>query len=112
MTHTSGPWEVRGEGDRFSVVQSETLKAITGWGNVRQSENDARLIAAAPELLEALEDSIEVFKGLASTHHLQMEKRKTNHVGSFYDCQASTCKIAQNKIQKIEAAITKAKGES
>ncbi len=59
MNHTPGPWKVIQPNDsieRFAVI-TETLphRSITGWGNVRQLEGDAYLIAAAPDLLEALE---------------------------------------------------------
>ncbi|SMG27852.1 hypothetical protein SAMN06275492_11277 [Dethiosulfovibrio salsuginis] len=70
MSHTPGPWEVAtkqdcdeegccGESvyDRecgvFAVIEGDLATVATPW-----LESDARLIAAAPELLEALEEII------------------------------------------------------
>lgn len=54
--HTPGPWRANNR-DKTSKQGWEVLaenKAITGWGSVQTTEANARLIAAAPELLEAL----------------------------------------------------------
>jgi hypothetical protein len=61
--HTPGPWNVpqpiiTNAGLPFSPVCANTLIAkvySTAFGDHAQSEANARLIAAAPELLEALE---------------------------------------------------------
>lgn len=60
--HTPGPWKARRDSEldhegklRFEIY-SHKGEAITGWGCVRQTEANARLIAAAPEMLEALKD--------------------------------------------------------
>ena len=67
-THTSGPWHVgagNGEGSIFSdngrtrlEIGGTTLYSIAqitrGW-NEAEDEANARLIAAAPEMLEALQ---------------------------------------------------------
>ena len=52
MEHTPGPWKA----DRFCIWQGETYIAgtQTGIGEATQQAN-ARLMAAAPRLLEALE---------------------------------------------------------
>jgi len=57
--HTPGPWAAgrRGvpdpKGREWEVRDGEGWP-ITGWGCVRQTEANARLIAAAPDLLKAL----------------------------------------------------------
>jgi hypothetical protein len=57
--HTPGPWYyVKDNKNRFSIYAKDvdgTIKPITGWGRITQNEANACLIAAAPELLEALE---------------------------------------------------------
>jgi hypothetical protein len=52
-THTPGPWHVNPRG---FIVQS-TGDIITRLECSNNNDNDARLIASAPELLEALEDA-------------------------------------------------------
>lgn len=49
--HTPGPWEIESFGDMFEVVSEETTFTVARCTR----EADARLIAAAPELLKALE---------------------------------------------------------
>lgn len=49
MSHTPGPWHIAGKG---------TIRAGDGWiANIhwRNREANARLVASAPDLLEALE---------------------------------------------------------
>ena len=57
MKHTPGPWiavlDTTDNHGRYAVMVAGQQAAITGWGNVRQTEADARLIAAAPALLAA-----------------------------------------------------------
>ena len=71
MSHTPGPWEVIQ--DQYGAVEfiwgdtgcvcdlrspQETAEIFDGWMGPTKLD-DARLIAAAPELYEALEDLIE-----------------------------------------------------
>lgn len=52
--HTPGPWQVQhNDSHRSWCVVSACGDGVTGWARVCQSEADARLIAAAPDLLEA-----------------------------------------------------------
>lgn len=75
-THTLGPWDVETPFDGFSIV--EAGKPTFEWRFIAhvptEKENDihfleaeanARLIAAAPDLLEALEACIEIVRGAA-----------------------------------------------
>lgn len=61
--HTPGPWTNRGRipqpGLPHSTVAAKTLIARVyseAFGDIEQEEANARLMAAAPELLEALEN--------------------------------------------------------
>ena len=53
--HTPGPWTVERDGpNRKWLINAEDFAVATCDGAIRHQEADARLIAAAPELLEAL----------------------------------------------------------
>lgn len=72
MKHTPGPWEV-GDLDQNSqrIVRSEHIEICTCWhhcvGSIeKQMEANARLIAAAPEMYEALKAAEEWLSGWAS----------------------------------------------
>jgi hypothetical protein len=61
IVHTPGPWRViegRDSADNRFSVRSKSGENITGWGCVQQLEGNARLIAAAPELLAHLRHMI------------------------------------------------------
>jgi hypothetical protein len=96
---TPGPWEARRDPSHFDTLSSvvggsaragridrELMVEVGGRGTVGSQEANTRLIAAAPELLEALE--------------LAITRLDTNHSEDLavYD--------------KAKAAISKAKGES
>lgn len=106
--HTPGPWKAcNPSGDSWEVCStvekqwpdSDNLagKSITGWGRVTQTEADARLIAAAPELLEALEEcERDLSKAIAI-----MPRRYCN------EKDAQRC---DDLLAMVRAAIAKAKG--
>lgn len=54
--HTPGPWEVREADGLFAIAHKE------GWvlepNDERQDRADAKLIAAAPEMLEAIQGAL------------------------------------------------------
>lgn len=54
---TPGPWVVERADDAYCIANVGNLVIIPGGGKVKHdnAEADARLIAAAPDLLEALE---------------------------------------------------------
>ena len=62
MTHTPGPWTIEGtrDSDEFWVVKDEgpVCEISQTFGYPDADEANARLIAAAPELLAALRDLI------------------------------------------------------
>jgi len=80
--HTPGPWvmddeygtEIIGSGKIVAVTMNQMLatkaqqkKGVLGFDDVEQIKANARLIAAAPELLEALERMVlicEAYNGL------------------------------------------------
>lgn len=72
--HTEGPWEVyklstESHADELCIVVTEDLESeVTG---VIYEESDASLIAAAPEMLEALEN-LENDNGAIPEHAWQM----------------------------------------
>ena len=58
--HTPGPWEH----NDYQIIETKTEKVIancTYGGRNPNNANDARLIAAAPELLESLQQLIDWF---------------------------------------------------
>ena len=56
--HTPGPWEMRGPcaSGRYSVIHNGPLFYVGDAGEPGDGEANARLAAAAPELLEALRE--------------------------------------------------------
>ena len=60
-THTPGPWSVETKGSRHFIDGADELTvAYVDRAGVRERqtyESNARLIASAPDLLEALEDA-------------------------------------------------------
>jgi len=89
--HTPGPWRVAYlDRNRQSVVMSEHIEIATCWhhsvGSIeKEMHANARLIAAAPDLLEAL-----------------------NAVEGAYQCGADLNTV----MDQVKSAIAKANGES
>lgn len=106
--HTPGPWEARRDPCHFGALSSvvggaqaggvrlnrELMVEVGGHGTLQIQEANTRLIAAAPDLLEALEE----LKGMLLEWHDDMP----DHVG---DAEAGA-------IEKARKAIAKAKGET
>lgn len=97
--HSVGPWSVMGQGqdeiwspDSHTEGCYEQIATITDGGDRMMEKANARLIAAAPELLEALQ---------------KCEYTLTNMVGMSDLC----AKELQKSIDKARAAIKKATGE-
>lgn len=84
MTYTKGPWEYYRDYDYASITSLHGSEIINSYkDNNEGNESDYLLIAAAPDLLEALEKLYLGFKG----------------------------KCTKEFQEEIEAAIAKAKGE-
>ena len=86
MSHTPGPWRL----DKWNgyLLSSENI-SIVKFDVSRTRLQDAQLIAAAPDLLEACEAMLAAF-----------EYAGTRLVGAEYEAK-----------EKIKAAIAKAKGQ-
>lgn len=69
---TKGEWEIMMDDDEIKVIQSSSLENGSGWRSYVaiceevQCIEDANLIAAAPDLLEALQQMVERIEYYAS----------------------------------------------
>ena len=96
--HTPGPWVVQHEGSQTIIVSRTAQESDSGGPTVsyiynhesRQSKANARLISAAPELLEALQLALATLN-------------RVHPPTSPFDSTQGTRDV-------INAAITKAKG--
>ena len=88
MTHTPGPWNAckpskptgNGAAGRWSVQSNE--QPICGVYNDCQEAN-ARLIAAAPDLLSALEECLPDLKHYVSTHGPGPDRRLATAIAAI-----------------------------
>ncbi len=68
MKYTQGPWKARlidlyNEGENNFVIDASGFEvAVTTDGDIETQEANARLIAAAPEMLEALEYTLPIMR--------------------------------------------------
>lgn len=96
--HTPGPWQFSTEGKVFGGAATGLIATVTGRDDARQA--DARLIAAAPELLAALEAYV-------ADHDLTAQSRnaaKFPGVGpKFSKCQCANCVPARAAIAKAKS---------
>jgi len=60
MPHTPGPWRISKDGDFLEAPNGDPIADLR-YLHLPNNEANARLIAAAPELLEALTDTIPRF---------------------------------------------------
>lgn len=96
--HTPGPWEI-GYLDKHGqrLVRGQHIEICTCWHHSaleKEMEANASLIAAAPDLLAALEDSLDSLEYVA----------KVDPVFSGWG-------VRQQRIAAAKAAVAKAKGE-
>ena len=92
--YTPGPWITEHVGDCVEVVNEETLFTIARCGikNGARSEANARLIAAAPELLEALEDVLSSEPGPSLNDRVRAAIAKAlGGTSGGCDCLTCTC---------------------
>jgi hypothetical protein len=66
--HTPGPWRVNEDAAGITVVDSEGWIVAEGIGGFENERGTARLIAAAPELYEALETLFAAFEKAAGLY--------------------------------------------
>ena len=107
MTHTPGPWEIVLEGNDH-VIRGERyfVAEIIGIDGYQEYDN-ARLIAAAPEMLAALK---------AVRDHLQRasfdySNGATDPLGQFDEGNVYGWKAHNELVAQLEAAIAKAEGQ-
>jgi hypothetical protein len=113
VKHTPGPWQVEALGAANTLIwkqdHGEIADTFYDPGNPKltraEAEANAHLIAAAPELLEALESAQQEFLGLSS--YLATCEPMT--ILQNLDAVVASLKSKQ---AKAEAAIRKAKGEA
>ena len=86
MTHTPGPWHAVDNG----VVYSDGATAVCLLSNTA-SDADARLIAAAPELLEALRNIAAMATRLADSAHWPTVGRQIKEAArsAIYEAEGS-----------------------
>lgn len=93
--HTPGPWEV--DGEDILANSGDTTVAMTFWTNQRCPDDEcranARLIAAAPELLAACEELLKLVDDLEGMAAMPL-----------------TPECTSKEVAKAKAAIAKAKG--
>jgi hypothetical protein len=108
--HTRGPWKVfeptRERPSRISVSTESGLVDIYDAPLTRETEANARLIAAAPDLLEALEALMDHPHAHLEDHIYEIRERE----GEGWEGEA--VKSWGATIVKVKAAIAKAKGEA
>lgn len=93
-TFTPGPWEIEDAGPgtirglRFRVVTDERFIAKTSDG-LEEAHANARLIAAAPELLEQCKLLLPVMQAIADDGHIRKgESRKGEHADKLREVLA------------------------
>ncbi len=92
--HTPGPWSIaNGSPPQVIAPGKCDICAMSGAASNESVMADARLIAAAPDLLEALQ-------ALVARHF-------TYHGGFVVDCN-----ISEEEVERARAAIQRATGEA
>ena len=97
-THTPGPWKIGryrsgGRGTSRTIWRGDDNERNTNWALIaRHIHNpaDAALIAAAPELLAALEDALTLLSAVADLAAVDVHPDKINAV-----CDAAADAIAK-----------------
>ena len=98
MSYTKGPWKKDRTIDGFRSVSDGTKTICTiGEADIFPTiEDDAALIAAAPEMYEALTQARDFLRRLSGSQTNKAEDLIVNHLEDIEDC--------------VSAALTKAKG--
>lgn len=111
---SKGPWIVDEFGDVYSEDGTFCIAGCRGIIDIAADTHNANLIAAAPELLEALQWALPLAKIAMDTH--RMERIKCGHVdiNGTYKNGETWVGIYQKEVDEIEsaqAAIAKALGQ-
>ena len=104
-TYTSGPWEVGDDSVTGRYVydpKGERIVAEAYPDEHQDYEANARLIAAAPEMLEALERTVFYYETL----------RKKFSLAEGYPDPSGIIENLDHMIPHLKAVIAKARGES
>jgi len=107
MKHTPGPWEIRDDDEDgvISIVgRSRIVLARVRTATVEPGDENARLIASAPELLDALSGMVEMFKDAPTLEQFSYDEPPEPRSQWDYD--------AILMLGDARAVIAKARGES
>lgn len=96
--HTPGPWTYRPAYDNGEPCGYVVQSGVNAIADVLQGEDDARLIAAAPDLLVALIEAEDTLRFLLPKERTL--KSAMRYGGTFYDV-----------LMQCQKAIAKAKGQ-
>lgn len=99
MRHTPGPWKICDHGEDTIAITDELQDygiCVVGSAPIKQVRANAHLIAAAPEMLAALQKALPFLIDLA-----QASDDESNYRADTNDFR-----------KKIEAVIAKARGQS
>jgi len=100
--HTPGPWSFWSGYNHVDKIEAQVTAedgdiVIASYNHmIAEGENNARLIAAAPDLLGSLEDCVSELELYANTHHPKGADGARDHMV---------------KIMLARSAIAKARGE-
>ena len=97
--HTPGPWIATND-DRVVVrSDNQTIAQVFGYGLALRAQANARLIAAAPELLEVAEEALTALFNIGGEY---IRKNQCFSPGHDDDHKCTVC--------KLKTALVKAKG--
>lgn len=84
---TPGPWRVLQEGWKYQFIKAgdKTVAEVTLFGD--ESPHDARLIAAAPDLLEAAEELLKAQANYDITYGTSIGEKLQRAKDRLYDAQ-------------------------
>jgi hypothetical protein len=93
MKHTQGKWNLFIQDDNgFGITNGDSVIAIAGEGDLPENEANANLIAAAPELIEALQ----------SINDLEVDFGFSDRQAQLQDWARKVGRIAREAIAKAE----------
>jgi hypothetical protein len=112
QSHTPGPWQIKPSNNEITNVDHGRLPfaIVAGYsliGATYENGKDARLIAAAPDLLEALQEVVK----LANQAHDHWDNDRDAKVGKILLALSGHMPRYDKRIDAIHAAIAKATGE-
>ena len=129
MTHTPGPWKANSHGGwkpgtGWMIVKEQEPNLIyisEILGETKEAEANARLIAAAPQLLNCLQDALKTMENVLEINHAnrtQPEPRIVRYRTAIADATAvkdTKVKLAEGEPPEASASPygweTKAEGE-